>query len=148
MYSRRGLVAPNCSAISCFCLAFVPERIEFLLKSLPLQQEHWVYNTRKVEELFTYWVAGLQCPASLTYSQDEASERYNVHESMLIMRCVICPFSGACTGACTRNMIIISYDNYYDSYHDHIIAENLPSTITNSANYVINSVNKQAMVVI
>ena len=41
-----------------------------------------------------------------------------------------------------------SYDNYYDNYHDHIIAENLPSTITNSANYVINSVNKQAMVVI
>ena len=41
-----------------------------------------------------------------------------------------------------------SYDNDYDNYHDHIIAENLPSTITNSANYVINSVNKQAMVVI
>ena len=29
-----------------------------------------------------------------------------------------------------------SYDNYYDDYYDNIIAKNLPSTITNSANHI------------
>ena len=29
-----------------------------------------------------------------------------------------------------------SYDNYYDDYYDDIIAKNLPSMITNSANYI------------
>ena len=29
-----------------------------------------------------------------------------------------------------------SYDNYYDRYYDDIIAKNLPSTLTDSANYI------------
>ena len=45
------------------------KKIQFLLKSLPLQLEHWVYDTRKVEEVCTYWVTGLCCPVSLTCSQ-------------------------------------------------------------------------------
>ena len=32
--------------------------------------------------------------------------------------------------------------NYYDDYYDDITAKNLPSTITNSRNYIDHSVNK------
>ena len=37
--------------------------------------------------------------------------------------------------------------NYYDDYYDDIIAKNLPSTISNSRNYIDYSVNKQTLVV-
>ena len=66
-----SLASPHCSADSCSCLALYQKIIEFLVKSLPLQQEHWVYDPGKVEEVFTSWVAGLHCPASLTCIQDK-----------------------------------------------------------------------------
>ena len=109
--------------------------IEFLLKSLPLQQEYLVYDTRKVEEVFTYWVARAHCPASLRYSQDKLRP---LREITCMRVCWLSLHQIYIFRSMHGSMYekYESYNNYYDDYFDDIIAKNLPITITNSANYI------------